>query len=242
MNNKQSFVYSLDHIDFKEVTSKKDVVQLLQSHDKESFVYSFKTAAFNYALAKTYGVDDFEKLRLYFEAGLFHDTGKLGMSSDLINYPGAYTMEMLKEMKKHPQGGADILTEINAERELVDTAKYHHCNYDGTGYVGGLYGEEIPLVARITRISDSVDAYLTKRCYKEGGPANEALSDLMQFSGTSYDPELLQCFSVIHSSIMEECHKFGEDRPSQDMYMHFLIELYLSDFNIQKVDDVLNLF
>ncbi|MED2737058.1 HD-GYP domain-containing protein [Bacillus toyonensis] len=242
MNNNQNYLYSIDHINFEKVNSKKDVVRLLESHDKNSFTYSFKTAVFNYALAKVCGITGEEKLRLFFEAGLFHDTGKLGMSYDFINYPGSFTMEMINEMKKHPQGGVEILSKINAERELIDTAKYHHCNYDGTGYVGGLYGEEIPLVARITRISDSVDAYLTKRCYKEGGPTNEALADLMQFSGTSYDPQLLNCFSIIHNNIMEECHKFGEDRPSQDMYMYFLAELYLNDFTIQKAEDVLELF
>lgn len=242
LENNQNFLYSLNHINFKNIISKKDIVQLLQSHDSDSFTYSFNTAALNYAIAKTYGITEKQTLRLYFESGLFHDTGKVGMSYEFINYPGSYTLNMYNEMKKHAQGGAQMLSIINAEHELIDTCNYHHCNYDGSGYPGGLYGEEIPLSARITRISDSVDAYLSKRCYKEGGPAKEALDDLKQYSGTSYDPELINCFSMVHNKIIEECHKLGEDRPSQSMYMFFLVKLFLIDFEIQKAEDILDLF
>ncbi|MGF7534935.1 HD domain-containing phosphohydrolase [Bacillus mexicanus] len=214
----------------------------MKKHDKDQFVFSFHTAAINYSIGKEFGIQDTMDLRLLFEAGLFHDTGKLGMSSDFINYPGSYTLLMYNEMKKHAQGGSEILEKINAEIQIVEAARYHHCNVDGSGYPGGLYGKEIPLYARITRISDSLDAYLSKRCYKEGGPAREALNDLSQYLGISYDPELIECFVSIHKRILKKAHNLGEDRPSHRMYMDLLVEHYLYDFPIKKVENILDLF
>lgn len=238
----QKFVYDTSHIDFSKATSKRDLLELLQAHDKDSFIFSFHTAAINYAIAKELGVQDPNDLRLLFESGLFHDTGKLGMTGDFINYPGSYTLLMYNEMKKHAQGGGELLKKVNADSQIVEAATYHHCNVDGSGYPGGLYGKEIPLSARITRISDSLDAYLSKRCYKEGGPAKEALDDLKQYVGISYDPDLIDCFSIIHNRILKECHLIGEDRPSQRMYMDFLVSLYLYDFPVKKAEDILDLF
>lgn len=238
----QKYKYDFSHIDFSKAISKRDLLLLLQEHDKDSFIFSFHTASINYAIAKELGIEDKDDLRLIFESGLFHDTGKLGMTFDFINYPGAFTLLMYNEMKKHAPGGAEILERIKAETQIVNTAKYHHCNIDGSGYPGGLYGDEIPLSARITRISDSLDAYLSKRCYKEGGPAKEAFDDLNQYVGISYDSELIDCFKVIHNNILRECHLIGEDRPSQRMYMDFLVDLYLYDFPIKKAENILDLY
>lgn len=236
------YTYDFGHIDFTIITSKKDILGLLIEHDTDSFTYSFNTAAINYAIAKEFGVQEPTDLRLLFESGLFHDTGKLGMAKEFINYPASYTLMMYNEMKKHALGGGIILEKVKAETQIIETARYHHCNFDGSGYPGGLYGKEIPLTARITRISDSLDAYLSKRCYKEGGPAKEALDDLKQYIGISYDPELIECFTTIHNRILKECHRIGEDRPSQDMYMHFLVNLYLNDFPVKKAENILDLF
>lgn len=220
-----SFEYSLEDVDFAKTTSKKDLIDLLNEHDENSFAFSVNTAQLNMAIAKEHGLAD-DVCYLYFQCGLFHDVGKKGMSEDFINYPGSYTMEMYMEMKKHTSGGGVLLEHIGAEKELMETAQYHHCNFDGTGYPGGLYGEEIPLHARITRISDSIDAYMSKRCYKDGGPSYAALDDLNQYKGSSYDPELLFTFAIIHNKIMRQCHVMGMDRPSQSIYMSVLNKLY----------------
>jgi len=220
-----SFYYSLSHVDFQNTTSKQDLINLLNQHDSNSFKYSLSTAQLNVAIGIELGLPK-EMLYLLFQCGIFHDIGKIGMSEEFINYPHSYTMEMYLEMKKHTAGGGTLLEKINAEKELIETAKYHHCNFDGTGYPGGYYYDEIPLHARITRISDSIDAYMSKRCYKEGGPSYAVIDDLNQYKGSSYDPDLLEIFSHIHKRIMKESHKLGMDRPSQNIYMSLLNEHY----------------
>lgn len=230
-----SFKYSVEHIDFNVVHAKEDLLLLLKEHDPDSFHYCVYTGQLNYAIGVELGLDT-ENLNILFECGLFHDTGKLGMEYNFINYPGAYTIEMYSEMKKHTAGGGLLLEKVNAHKEIVQTAKYHHCNFDGSGYPGGFYYDEIPLFARVTRISDSVDAYMSKRCYKDGGPTNEVYDDLMQYSGTSYDPELLEAFLKVHKNVMKMCHKDGFDRPSKDVYMHFLKTIYCKNFKNEVVE------
>lgn len=220
-----SFEYSVAYIDFSKYSTKNKLLSLLEKHDEDSFMFCINTGQLNMAIAKELGKTK-DDLYLLFQCGVFHDIGKLGMSHDFINYPGSYSIQMYTEMKKHTSGGGIILETINAEKELIETAKYHHCNFDGSGYPGGFYYHDIPLHARITRISDSVDAYMSKRCYKEGGPTNAVLEDLKQYKGTSYDPDLIEAFARVHKNVMEKSHKDGNDHPSQKLYMHFLEEIY----------------
>jgi putative nucleotidyltransferase with HDIG domain len=220
-----TFEYSLKHIDLSKLHNKVDLLILLKNHDYNSFIYSLRTAQITYAICSEMKMSK-KDLEINFLCGLFHDIGKLGMSKDFINYPSSYTIEMYEQMKNHPQGGAYLLSYVHAEPELINNSNYHHCNYDGSGYPGGLYEKEIPIHPRLTRISDSIDAYLTKRCYKEGGPAKGVLDDLMQFTETSYDPELLDYFAIVHRKTMRICHRHGHDRPSQDVYMYYLNSIY----------------
>lgn len=234
-----SFRYSISHINFSIINSKKALLDFLEEHDEDSYLFSFHTGQINMAIGKELKIDN-NKLYLLFQCGLFHDIGKLGMSNDFINFPGAYTIQMYSEMKKHTSGGGLILEKINSEKELVETAKFHHCNFDGSGYPGGFYYNEIPIHARITRISDSVDAYMSKRCYKDGGPTNQVLDDLYQYKGTSYDPDILVAFKKVHTKVMEKCHREGIDNPSQNLYMHNLSEIYGKNFIEKFNNDVLN--
>lgn len=242
-NNTPKFRYSLEHIDFTKISSVKDVLLLLKEHDYDSFVYSYRTAAISYAIVWSDGERDHTKLTQAFKAGLLHDVGKLGMSFKFINYPGSYTNEMFDEMKKHSLGGASILENVKADTELIEVARYHHRNFDGTGYGGELLKEnDIPYLARVVRIADSLDAYLTKRCYKDGGPTLAAFDDLNQFNGKSYDPHLLEVFRSVHNKVVEACHSLGEDNPSQDFYMNKLINIFLKNFPAKTADEALDLF
>jgi HD-GYP domain-containing protein (c-di-GMP phosphodiesterase class II) len=73
-------------------------------------------------------------------------------------------------------------------RELVPAVRHHHENWDGTGYPGGLKGEEIPLASRIIMFADTFDAMTTKRPYR--GPLGEEAvrAELIRCRGRQFDP------------------------------------------------------
>jgi len=74
---------------------------------------------------------------------------------------------------------------------------HHHESYDGTGYPGGLKGDEIPLGSRIVSIVDAFDAMISNRCYRKGLAHEEAIRRLNAGSGTQFDPHVLRCFLEI---------------------------------------------
>ncbi|MBR6159370.1 MAG: HD domain-containing protein, partial [Lachnospiraceae bacterium] len=71
-------------------------------------------------------------------------------------------------------------------------ALYHHERYDGNGYMEGLKGEEIPLVARIICVADALDAMSSDRCYRAHLTKDVILSELRSNKGTQFDPKIAQ--------------------------------------------------
>lgn len=67
-------------------------------------------------------------------------------------------------------------------------ALYHHEHYDGTGYPAGLAGEDIPLVARIICVADSLDAMNSNRCYRNRLTKEDIIKELYDNKGKQFDP------------------------------------------------------
>jgi putative two-component system response regulator len=59
-------------------------------------------------------------------------------------------------------------------------------------------GEEIPLSARIVKVSDVFDALTSRRPYKEPWPMTKALALLQEESGHQFDPAVVEAFVQLH--------------------------------------------
>ena len=71
---------------------------------------------------------------------------------------------------------------------------YHHENFDGTGYPGGLKESEIPLGARIFALTDAITAMLSERSYRAKLSPEEMVVELADKAGTQFDPMLVSMF------------------------------------------------
>ena len=100
-------------------------------------------------------------------------------------FPAEYAI-----IKTHPDIGHEILREFTAIKNIEWGAKYHHERYDGKGYSEGLSAEDIPLVGRIISIADAVDAMSARRIYQPERSREDIISELLQGSGTQFDPNL----------------------------------------------------
>ena len=81
----------------------------------------------------------------------------------------------------------------------------HHEHVDGSGYPGGLAGDEITLEARILHAVDAFAAMTADRPYRDAMSTTEALAELRLHSGTQFDPEVVAAVerevgAVAHSS------------------------------------------
>ena len=184
------------------------LANLIESRDTETGEHIFRTREYVKKLAiaaRKDGVytkeltDDF--ILLIHTLAPLHDIGKIVVSDKILKKPGKLTEEERQEMKKHAAAGGRIVKEVLdgiSDQKYVsfaaDIAKYHHERWDGTGYPEGLKGSDIPLSARIMAVADVFDALISKRCYKEPIPFDQAVEEMKNESGTHFDPELIKVF------------------------------------------------
>jgi putative nucleotidyltransferase with HDIG domain len=97
-------------------------------------------------------------------AGFLHDIGKLRLSTDKENQ---FVVEQMRFVRMHADLGYEILKDRGFSDIVLDSIRYHHENYDGSGYPYNLEGEEIPLGARIIRVCDTFAALTVDRPYRK---------------------------------------------------------------------------
>jgi len=144
------------------------------------------------------------------KASPLHDIGKVGIPDAILLKPGRLTGEEFEIMKTHAAIGYETLASVeksypgNAFLRLgMEIARDHHEKWDGSGYRGGLSGEDIPLAARIMALSDVYDALRSRRVYKEGFPHQKALDIIAEGRGTHFDPALADLLLRHHLQFME---------------------------------------
>lgn len=131
----------------------------------------------------------FENLHI---AGLLHDIGKIGVPESILNKQGPLNVEEREKMKEHTRLGSTILMPIKELEEVNLAVKYHHENYDGTGYPEGLRGDQIPLIAAIISVADTFDAITTDRPYRRALSKESAIEEIKRVSGKQLNPEVVQ--------------------------------------------------
>jgi PAS domain S-box-containing protein len=121
-------------------------------------------------------------------AGNLHDVGKMSIPSEILSKPGRLTAVELLMIKGHPQVGYEILRNVEFPWPVAQVALQHHERMDGSGYPGGLKGEEILLEARIMAVADVVEAMSSHRPYRAGLGIDKALAEIERGRGSAYDP------------------------------------------------------
>ncbi|MBO5528889.1 MAG: HD domain-containing protein [Bacilli bacterium] len=205
---RDELVQNQEHVSAMQTQIIARLANLIESRDTETGGHVARTSAYCKLLAEDSQKDgvyadtidkDFID-RLYAVAPI-HDVGKILVSDKILRKPGKLTPEEFEEMKKHAASGGDVAKRIltgiadDASMQMAyDIATYHHERWGGGGYPHGLQGEEIPLSARIMAIADVFDALVSKRCYKEPIPLDEAFHIIESDSGTHFDPKLVEVF------------------------------------------------
>ena len=125
-------------------------------------------------------------------AARVHDAGKLFLPERLLNKSGPLSEDEFYLMKLHPQIVREILATIPNSSRPSEAAAHHHEAFDGSGYPGGLRGEEIPLLARILAIADAFANMTAERSFAPARSTEEALTELERHSGVRYDGMLVR--------------------------------------------------
>ncbi|MCH7548300.1 MAG: GAF domain-containing protein [Candidatus Krumholzibacteriota bacterium] len=123
-----------------------------------------------------------------------YDLGLARIGSHIIKQPKQLSEKERKSVKQHTIIGTNMLKKIEKIPAVRDAVLYHHENFDGSGYPGSLVGEEIPLMARIIRVTDTFRALVSHRPYQRQYTVREAVDVLHHRSGTFFDPKIVSVF------------------------------------------------
>jgi HD-GYP domain-containing protein (c-di-GMP phosphodiesterase class II) len=107
-------------------------------------------------------------------------------------------------MKQHTIVGAELLKNIPYLTRSIPIIRSHHERWDGKGYPDGLAGENIPLAARIVSVADALDAMTSNRVYQEAVGLQQAYQEILDGSGTRYDPTVVRAFEAAWPEIIKK--------------------------------------
>jgi putative two-component system response regulator len=141
---------------------------------------------------------------------ILHDIGKICLQGDFLSRPGPLSPDEWKEMYKHTIYGADLLKRIPYLGPAAPVIRWHHERWDGQGYPDGLSGEAIPREARIVAVADAFDAMTSGRAYQEAASFPNALQEILDGSGSRYDPAVVEAFAVIWEQVKDYLHNGSE--------------------------------
>ena len=143
-------------------------------------------------------------------ASPLHDIGKVGIEDSILLKPARLTNEEFEIMKTHVTIGYETLASVeslyheNAFLKLgMEISRYHHEKWDGSGYMEGTSGEDIPLSARIMALSDVYDALRARRVYKEPFSHDTSIGIIKEGRGKHFDPVLVDVF-LKHDALFEQ--------------------------------------
>lgn len=115
-------------------------------------------------------------------AGLLHEVGTVGLPDSLLNRQDL-TEEQFQNYKTYVERGYRIVQELQIVDRVAEAVRFHREHYDGSGYLRGLRGEEIPLLARILAVADYTD-----RHQRRGEENADLIAELQARAGSAFDP------------------------------------------------------
>ncbi len=165
----------------------------IKDYDNYTFNHSVNVGIISLTVGRACGVHP-QQLQLLAFGGMIHDIGKLKIPVDIITKPGRLTQLELVQIRRHPDRGVELITQIEGiPKEVIDMVHYHHLHYNRTGYPQQSQPELSPLVDMVT-IADHYDAMTTHRSYQRPVPPREAIRRMRHVSGIDLHPEFLEYF------------------------------------------------
>ncbi|HXD10038.1 MAG TPA: HD-GYP domain-containing protein, partial [Anaerolineales bacterium] len=168
-------------------------VQALDLRDNETMGHTMRVVEETMRFADFLRVpaEDLPHIR---RGALLHDIGKMAVPDNILRKTTPLTAEEWLVMKQHPRTAYHWLSPIEYLKPAIVIPYCHHEHWDGSGYVQGLRGTDIPYWARIFAVVDVWDAMRSDRPYRKAISEKETLKHIEEESGKLFDPTIVEAF------------------------------------------------
>lgn len=172
------------------------LVVALETKDPYARGHTEHVTRYAVLLAREVGLaeDQVRKIEL---AALLHDIGRPSAGEAMLVSGRPLTAVEQTLIRMHPTVAVHVLKEAPDLADVVPMIFHHHERFDGTGYLEGLTGEDIPLGARILAVADAFEAITAHRPHRPARSPKEALAELRAGAGTQFDPRLVEAFAKL---------------------------------------------
>ncbi|MBI5751866.1 MAG: HD domain-containing protein [Hydrogenophilales bacterium] len=178
------------------------LAEALDIREHETGDHSKRVACHTLVMARRFTADT-DQLRQIYWGSLLHDIGKIGIPDVILLKQGALNEDEWVEMRKHPEKGYRIVTQIPGMEQAAEIVLSHEERFDGTGYPRGLKGEQISLGARLFALIDTLDAMTSGRPYRKASSFEQARDEIVSMGGTQFDPLAVQAFLAEETTLRE---------------------------------------
>jgi len=172
------------------------LVAALDAREHETSDHSQRVVSYTSAIAERMGIDGLE-LEEIGRGALLHDIGKIGVPDAVLLKPGKLTPDEWLEMRKHPDIGYQMISQIPFLSTPARIVLSHQERWDGAGYPRNLQREEIHIGARIFAVADTLDAMTSDRPYRRGTSFGNAIQEIGRCANTQFDPEVVKAFLAL---------------------------------------------
>lgn len=169
------------------------LISAIEASDAYTRGHSERVRHYSMVLGARFGLDTVAGRHLE-QAAILHDIGKIGIDLGLLHKEGKLSYGEIDQLQQHPHIGNKILEPIHFLKKVRTIIAQHHERVDGKGYPAALPGEDIMLEAKILAVADSFDAMTSDRPYRKALSQEVAIQELVDCSGTQFDPEIAAVF------------------------------------------------
>jgi len=179
------------------------VSRAMETRDPYTAGHQRKVAALARLVGEKLGLSPDELQGLYIGA-LLHDIGKIAIPESILTKPGRLSEEEWSLIQVHTRQGHDILKETTLPWPVAEMALHHHERLDGSGYPGGLSGDDLTREVRILGVCDVVEAMSSHRPYRLARSKAEVLEEIKGGRDTKYDARIADAMvEVIEGGALE---------------------------------------
>jgi len=167
------------------------MVDVVERHDHHRPGHGARVGRLAVEIARHLGLENAERGQVRLAAHL-HDVGKIGLPPALLAHPDRIEgADDLAAYRSHAERSARFL-HPSAGPAVAAAVAAHHERWDGTGYPGGLAGEDIPVAARIIAAVDLYDGVAHPARGRGRGTPEQGVAALLEESGSGLDPLVVE--------------------------------------------------